>query len=50
MNYKKRNWQPFEVDLQNFKGYKIIIGDYERTGGGLCPDKLAEILKKRILK
>lgn len=50
VNYKKRKWQTFEVDIGNRKDYKIIAGDYERWGGGLCPDKLGEILKSKILK
>lgn len=49
-NYQKRNWQAFVVDLENLKDYKVIAGDYERKGGGLCPDKLGEVLKKKILK
>lgn len=49
-NYQKRKWQLFKVDLENLEGYKIITGDYERKGGGLCSDKLGEILKTKVLK
>jgi len=47
-NYQKRNWQLFAVDLENLKDYKVIAGDYERTGGGLCPDRLGKVLSKII--
>lgn len=48
--YAKKKWKLFLVDLENLKDYKIITGDYERTKGGLCPEKLGEVLKKKILK
>ncbi len=47
-NYQKRKWQTFRVDLENLQDYKIIAGDYERNGGGLCPDKLGVVLKRQI--
>ncbi len=49
-NYKKRGWQLFGVDPESLPDYKIIAGDYERWGGGLCPDRLSEVLKNKILK
>lgn len=46
--YQKRKWRTFQVDLENLKSYKIIAGDYERKGGGLCPEKLGKVLKERV--
>ncbi|MGI6314379.1 MAG: gluconeogenesis factor YvcK family protein [Patescibacteria group bacterium] len=48
--YEERCWEETPFDPENLPNRKIILGDYERFGGGLCPDKLREIIKKEILK
>lgn len=47
--YEERGWEETPFDPENLPGRKIILADYERFGGGLCPDKLREIIKKEIL-
>lgn len=49
-NYCQRHWQTFAVDKANLRGYNIIAGDYEREGGGLCPEKLGKVLRSKVLK
>lgn len=48
--YSQRNWALYDFDPENLKGYSIIQGDFERSGGGLCADKLGKILKRIIWK
>lgn len=47
--YEERGWEETPFDPENLSDRKIILADYERFGGGLCPDKLREIIKKEIL-
>ncbi len=44
--YSKRNWALYDFDPQNLKEHNIIQGDFERSGGGLCAEKLGKILLK----
>lgn len=44
--YAKRKWALYDFDAENLKGYNIIQGDFERSGGGLCAEKLGKILLK----
>jgi len=44
-NYKERGWELIEYDKENLVDHNILECDYERVGGGLCPDKLANSLK-----
>ena len=48
INYKERGWEPVNYDKENLSEHNILECDYERTGGGLCPDKLAVSLKEII--
>ncbi|MFA7315038.1 MAG: uridine diphosphate-N-acetylglucosamine-binding protein YvcK [Candidatus Magasanikbacteria bacterium] len=43
--YQERGWELIECDKENLKGHNIVECDYERPGGGLCPDKLANSLE-----
>ena len=45
-NYQSRNWDYLEFDKNNLKERKMLCFDFERTSGGLCPDKLADNIKK----
>lgn len=47
--YEEHGWEETLFDGENLPDHKIILADYERYGGGLCPDKLREIIKKEIL-
>lgn len=48
--YARRGWAVYDCDYENIsKELRVISEDFERTGGGLCPDKLGDILKKIIL-
>ena len=46
--YKERGWELINYDKENLSEHNILECDYERTGGGLCPDKLAVSLKEII--
>ncbi len=47
--YEEHGWEEVPYDGDKLENRKIILADYERFGGGLCPDKLREIIKKEIL-
>lgn len=47
--YQKRKWKPFLFDKGNLVGRKIFGYDYERSGGGLCSEKLSKYIKKHIV-
>lgn len=49
-NYQKRGWEVYPFDPENLVNYNIIAEDYERFGGGLCPDRLAKVLQSKVLK
>lgn len=44
--YIDKQWGLFAYDPENLQGQKIIAGDYEKKGGGLCPEFLGSILKE----
>ncbi|MFA6427713.1 MAG: 2-phospho-L-lactate transferase CofD family protein [Candidatus Magasanikbacteria bacterium] len=46
--YQERKWGLLTFDQDNVHGPKVITGDFERFGGGLCPDKLGGILHTLI--
>ena len=47
-HYKEKKWALIENDTHNISEYKVIAGNFERTTGGLCPEKLGKIFKKII--
>lgn len=47
-NYKERGWELINYDKENLADHNILEFDYERFGGGLCPDKLSVSLKEII--
>jgi len=44
--YVQRKWSLVEQDVISSDDLRIVEGNYERTGGGLCPEKLGEIFKQ----
>jgi len=44
--YEEKGWSLIDNDTDDLR---VHIGDYERTGGGLDPEKLGELLKTSIL-
>ncbi|MFA7245410.1 MAG: gluconeogenesis factor YvcK family protein [Candidatus Magasanikbacteria bacterium] len=44
--YKERGWELIGYDKENLLDHNVLECDYERIGGGLCPDKLANSLKE----
>ena len=44
--YLERGWGLINYDKENLKDHNVIECDYERAGGGLCPDKLSVSLKE----
>ncbi|HLC69589.1 MAG TPA: gluconeogenesis factor YvcK family protein [Patescibacteria group bacterium] len=46
--YRRKGWGVFKIDLDNLKDRKVVGVDYERTGGGLCSDRLGEYFKKSL--
>jgi uncharacterized cofD-like protein len=46
--YAERGWGLLEYDEKNISGVEMVVGDFERSTGGLCPEKLGIILKKII--
>ncbi len=40
--YREHGWGVFKMDVENLKNRKVVGVDYERTGGGLCSEKLGE--------
>lgn len=46
--YLQKKWGIFKDDREKISDYKIIVGDLERTSGGMCPLKLGKVLKKII--
>jgi len=43
--YKKRGWSLIDFDSENIDPDKLVCGNYERSSGGLCPEKLGMIFK-----
>ncbi len=49
--YQLKKWQHLDCDDYNLnKPQRVIKADFERYGGGLCPDRLSEVLKQIMLK
>ncbi|HOX61057.1 MAG TPA: uridine diphosphate-N-acetylglucosamine-binding protein YvcK [Candidatus Magasanikbacteria bacterium] len=49
--YTRRGWAAYDFDYANIpQGSEVVSADFERSGGGLCPDKLGEIFKKILWK
>ncbi|HAT03486.1 MAG TPA: hypothetical protein DCS29_01775 [Candidatus Magasanikbacteria bacterium] len=48
--YARREWSLIEQDITPDIDKRIIAGDYERSSGGLCSDKLARMFKKLSTK
>jgi len=44
--YLERGWGLIKYDKENLPEHNIVECDYERVGGGLCPDKLSVSLKE----
>jgi len=44
--YKERGWELINYDRENLSEHNVVECDYERVGGGLCPDKLSVSLKE----
>ncbi len=47
--YNSRGWETIPCDKENCD-CEIVQGDFERDGGGLCDEKLSEILSEIICK
>ena len=43
--YKKRGWSLIDCDMENINQDRLVCGNYERSSGGLCPEKLGMIFK-----
>lgn len=43
--YASRNWATIDVDIDACPERNIVVGDYERVGGGLDATKLSPLLK-----
>ena len=46
--YNSRGWEPIPCDIENCD-CEVVQGGFERSGGGLCDEKLSGILKNIIL-
>jgi len=44
--YNSRGWEIVPCDEENLSDTKVLQGDFERNGGGLCDEKLSKILKE----
>ena len=47
--YKSRGWETIPCDIENCD-CEVVQGDFERSGGGLCDEKLSGILENIIRK
>jgi len=47
--YTEKKWRCFEGDVETIVDRAVIAEDYEDEKGGLCPEKLGNILKRIIL-
>ncbi|MFH1946955.1 MAG: gluconeogenesis factor YvcK family protein [Candidatus Magasanikbacteria bacterium] len=47
--YNSRGWETVPCDVENCD-CEVVQGDFERKGGGLCDEKLSDILKNIIKK
>jgi len=50
VHYKEKNWATYEIDKDKLIGYNIVEVDYERKGGGLCSEKLGEVLRDMMIE
>lgn len=48
--YQKRGWSLIDFDEENMDKDRLVCGNYERSSGGLCPEKLGNIFKSLTSK
>ena len=47
--YALKKWEIIEFDENNLGEYNIVSDDFEKESGGICKDKLGNILKKVLI-
>ncbi|HAZ28337.1 MAG TPA: hypothetical protein DCY48_00995 [Candidatus Magasanikbacteria bacterium] len=43
LHYEEKGWEPISYNATRCEGYPVIAGDFEKSAGGLCPQKLAPL-------